>query len=178
MFQVFEPRENRNLEHLMFQCPVLPSIPRFNRLMFGPPGAVQASIRSTRKERSVRRHLKIGANHKVLARQTMTNGKWRPPSRNPSSEIGGYLKPFSFLNLHLKGPFFSGLPGRVRKVGVEGKDFRDLRADRLSLLAVLPAAGGGSCEALARWPAPRFNPGFLMLRPSPRFAGGRRPSPP
>ena len=52
-----------------------------------------------------------------------------------------------------------------------------MRADRLSSLAVLPAAGGGSCEALARWPAPRFNPGFLMLRPSPRVAGGRRPSP-
>ena len=101
MFQVFEPQEFRNLEHLMFQGSVFPSIPRFNRLMFGPPGAVQASIRSTRKERSVRRHLKIGANHKVLARQTITNGKWRPSPRNPSSEIGGYLKPFfsSFLNL-------------------------------------------------------------------------------
>ena len=90
----------------------------------------------------------------------------------------GVFKTVFVFKFASKGSLFSGLPGRVRKVGVEGKVFRDLRADRLSLLAVLPAAGGGSCEALARWPAPRFNPGFLMLRPSPRIAGGRPPSPP
>ena len=144
--------------------------------MSGPPGAVQASVSSTITQRSVTPNPKV-CKSKDMNPTTMTNARWRPSPRTPSSEIGGYLNLFHVFKFASKGSLWSGLPRRVRKVGVEGKVSRDLRADRLSLLAVLPAAGGGSCEALARWPAPRFNPGFLMLRPSPRVAGGRRPSP-
>ena len=67
MFQVFEPREFRNLEHSMFQGSAFP--PRFQgyRLMSGPPGAAQASICSTHIERWIRRKPKIGAINKELA---------------------------------------------------------------------------------------------------------------
>ena len=179
MFQVFEPQEFRNLEHLMFQCSAFLSIRRFIRLMFGPPGAGQASIRSTITQRSVTPNPKV-CKSKDMNPTTMTNARWRPSPRTPFIRNWGVFKSVSrfFFKFASKGSLWSGLPRRVRKVGVEGKVSRDLRADRLSLLAVLPAAGGGSCEALARWPAPRFNPGVLMLRPSPRIAGGRPPSPP
>ena len=109
---------------------------------------------------------------------TMTNGHFTGGGHlhgHPSSEIGGYLNLFQVFKLASKGSLWSGLPRRVRKVGVEGKVSRDVRAARLSSLAVLPAAGGGSCEALARWPAPRFNPGFLICGRPPASRGGGGP---